>query len=463
MPLLLIVVLCRPGAAQSFRAAVASVVITPEVKNKTVYIAGFGHNRVATGAHDDLYARCLALSVRSKTLVLCAADLIGLFYSDVRAIREQLYHAAPEADLIVAATHNHEGPDTLGLWGPSETQSGVDEAYLASVRQRIAETAIRAVGSLQPARLELARDDHPLLGQLQGVDRPPFVKDPFLFVLRLSTPAGKPIATLVNFSDHPETLARNTEVSADYPHWVREYVEARGGGMALFFSGAVGKVSPLGSDVALQDPETGKIAADGTWRKAELLGSTIGELAMRALASAEVVDPDVMVVRKRPVFVYLNNERFRNAVKAGLFGDRRPLFPGGEWTDSTRIRTRGDRELQTEVAYIQLRSGAHVIAEFAAVPGEIYPELVNGGVARFPGADFPDAPLEPLLRQLFKSKYQFVLGLANDELGYLIPKAEWDAQPPWLQNAPKPWYGEINSVGPDAAGAVMRALAELMR
>src|SRR2546427_3971879 len=32
----------------------------------------------------------------------------------------------------------------------------------------------------------------------------------------------------------------------------------------------------------------------------------------------------------------------------------------------------------------------------------------------------------PTLRAHLKSKYQFILGLANDELGYLIPKAEWD-------------------------------------
>lgn len=61
-----------------------------------------------------------------------------------------------------------------------------------------------------------------------------------------------------------------------------------------------------------------------------------------------------------------------------------------------------------------------------------------------------------------KSKYQFVVGLGNDELGYIIPKAEWDSQAPWLQNRPERWYGEHNSVGPDLAGAVMRALVGLM-
>jgi hypothetical protein len=104
-----------------------------------------------------------------------------------------------------------------------------------------------------------------------------------------------------------------------------------------------------------------------------------------------------------------------------------------------------------------------LVAEIATVPGEIYPELVNDGIARYAGADYPDAPFEPTLRANFRSRYQFVFGLANDELGYLIPKAEWDSEPPWLQDHPKPWYGEINSLGPDAPAAIMRALQQLMR
>jgi hypothetical protein len=102
------------------------------------------------------------------------------------------------------------------------------------------------------------------------------------------------------------------------------------------------------------------------------------------------------------------------------------------------------------------------VAEIATLPGEIYPELTNGGITRYPGADYPDAAFEPTLRAQLKSKYQFILGLGNDELGYLIPRAEWDDQPPWLLNRPQRWYGEVNSVGPDVAGVVLRGLARLI-
>ena len=42
-------------------AGVAKTVVTPDVHKNKVYLAGFGHNRVATGVHDELYVRCLAL------------------------------------------------------------------------------------------------------------------------------------------------------------------------------------------------------------------------------------------------------------------------------------------------------------------------------------------------------------------------------------------------------------------
>lgn len=455
------------------RAGAAKSVITPEVAGKTVYLAGFGHNRIATAVHDPLYVRCLALEAGKSTVVLCSVDLIGLFYDDVQKIREAFRARAPAgSQLVVACTHVHEGPDTLGLWGPSPLETGVDLKYLDWVDHRIAETAIEATRAMQPAQIRLGRDDSPLLAQLQSVDRPPYIKDPFLFVMQaVRVSDGGGIATLVNFTDHPETMNRkNTEITADYPGWICRYLEHRYGGIALFFNGAVGKVSTLGNQVALLDPETGEVAPDGAWRKPELLGNTIGQVADRALGHGEAATPDNMVFRSSIFFLPLANDRFRMAEAAGVLAGRKQLYSGGSLDPSTEervaeqrtIRFPAGRDLESEVDYLQLKAGNRVLAEFVTVPGEIYPELVNGGITRYPGADFPDAPIEKPLRTLLKSKYQFFLGLGNDELGYIIPKSEWDERAPWLNNSPQPYYGEINSAGPDTASAVLRAIAGLI-
>jgi hypothetical protein len=225
---------------------VGKTAVTPDPHKNKVYLAGFGHNRVATGVHDDLYARCLALEAGGQIVALCSVDVIGLFYDDVLKIREQVKVQAPEiSHVIVASTHVHEGPDTLGLWGPTPLQTGIDDSYLDWLDSQITATAVRAARSMRPALIELSRDDHPLLELLQSVDRPPFVKDPYLFVMRLtSIGASDVIAVLVNWSAHPETLGgENLEITADYPHWLCQYVETHLGGTAIFFNGSIGKLS----------------------------------------------------------------------------------------------------------------------------------------------------------------------------------------------------------------------------
>ena len=318
------------AAGGDLRAGAAKAVITPGVHAARVYMAGYGQNRVASGVHDDLYTRCLALGVGDQTLVVCAADLIGLFYDDVLKIRERVNARAPEVThLIVASTHDHEGPDTLGLWGPEPLQSGIDEKYMAWLRERIVQTAVEAARSMQPARLTLGRDDHPLLALLQSDSRPPYVKDPYLFVMRLaSASGGQPIANLINWSDHPETLGgKNTEITADYPHWLCQYVEAHLGGTAIFLNGSIGGLlSTNGSSVALQDPDTGNVAADNTWRKAELFGITLGQLAERAVKGGEEVSVDSIAFRGTTIFSPMRNDHFRVACAAGVFGGRKPLY-----------------------------------------------------------------------------------------------------------------------------------------
>jgi len=469
-----VVLSALPLSGAGLRAGAAKAVITPDVKTSKVYMAGFDNNRVATGVHDDLYARCLALAAGQETVAMCSVDLIGLFYDDVLRIRDQVKARAPEVThVIVASTHDHEGPDTMGLWGPTPFVSGIDEKYLDGVDERIAATAVEAVRSLQPAQLTLGRDDHPLLAQLQGDSRPPYVKDPYLFVMRLVNDQGKTIASLINFSDHPEVLGgRNTEITADYPYWLCRSVEEELGGIAVFFDGAIGGlISPLGDQVALQMPETGEIAKDETWKKAELLGLALAGLAVRAVQGGEKVEVDALVVRQAVFFVPLENDRFRVGGATGLYKNRKPLYTEGkldasvgekEFAGYGRLKYATGKDVQTEVNYLQLLGRGQIVAEIATVPGEIYPELINGGIARCAGADFPDAPLEPTLRRHMKSKYQFVFGLGNDELGYIIPKAEWDDQAPWLQNKSERWYGEINSAGPETAGAVTRGLVGLI-
>ena len=116
--------------------------------------------------------------------------------------------------------------------------------------------------------------------------------------------------------------------------------------------------------------------------------------------------------------------------------------------------------IRTEVGYLKFGD-----LEVAVIPGEIYPELVLGKVQdpADPGADFPDAPVEPAIYAQLRGKHRMLIGLGNDEIGYLIPKRQWDEKPPFCYGRKKAQYGEENSVGPEAAPIICGSFRDLVK
>jgi hypothetical protein len=441
----LLLLACAGSLLGEFRAGAFKTVVTPPLQgHPPVYMAGFGHNRVAVTVHDDLYARCVAFSAGQKPLVVCEVDLIGFFLDDVQRVRAKV----PEADVVVASTHVHEGPDTMGLWGPAAGQSGIDDDYNSFVVDRVAEAAEGAIAALEPATPALAVVHSPELDSFIDDTRPPVVHDPDLIVLSLTAKGGKRIATVVNWANHPETLgSRNTQISADYPGFFYKRLEAKLGGMAVLWNGAVGGMqSPLGARI--KDPATGSMAAENSFRKTQILGERIADLAADAASPAKAVSIDKVEFAERIITIPVTNRGFEMAAQADLYKGRKKTTANGATT--------------APVGLIRMWGSQPVLA-IALVPGEMYPELSVGGVERYAGADFPDAPIETPIKSMLHAQFKMLIGLADDEIGYIIPKAEWDEKAPYLQNAKKAWYGEENSVGPDAAAHIAAAMQELAR
>jgi hypothetical protein len=158
----------------------------------------------------------------------------------------------------------------------------------------------------------------------------------------------------------------------------------------------------------------------------------------------------------------LDNEGFKAARAAGIL--TRPVYA---WTGSHDKQgdeiplgqVDGRQAMQTEVGYLRLGE-LHV----AAIPGELYPEIVYGKYQEpaDPGADFPDAPLEKPIIRILPSAKMLVIGLANDEIGYIVPKRQWDVEKPFAYGRTSAQYGERNSLGPDTAQVLMEVLADLV-
>ena len=440
------------------RAGAARVSLTPDLKKHgPVYMAGFGNNRVATGMHDNLYARCLALSA-GQTVVLCGVDSIGLFLDDVERIRAQVKRqltggknpqAGADVNVVVAATHDHEGPDTMGLWGPDRGHSGINDAYMNLVVERVAQSAVTAVRTMQPALIKVGEAHRSDLDEFIHDDRPPVVLDAGVIVLHATTAHGKPIGTLVNWANHPETLgSKNTLITADYPFYLCSELEQKFAGVAVFLNGAVGGMqSPLGATVI--DKASGRPAPENTFQKAEIIGRGVAESAGFAVRNAKPFDADQVEFREQLIQIPVSNHGFQLAAQADLYKGRKKMTT--------------DDATTTPVGLVRLSARGTAFLEIALVPGEMYPELSVGGVVRYSGADYPDAPIEPPIKSMLTTEFKMLVGLANDEIGYIIPKAEWDEKPPYLNGAEKAWYGEENSVGPEAAARIAAAFQQLVK
>jgi hypothetical protein len=422
--------------------------ITPEVGRAPVYMAGFDTNRKATGVHDDLWARAVAVSDGQRKVAVVAVDLIGVFHDDVRKARELLRLKAPSAVLVVASTHNHEGPDTMGLWGEGRFSSGVDPRYLERVRAAIADTAADALSRMKPGRLVLGRTRTP--GLIED-GRLPEVIDDTLVAMQAVAEDGTTLGTLVNWSSHPEALGgKNTLVTSDFPHYLRARMEERLGGTSVFLVGAIGGLmTPLGLKLTGAD---GSAVPPDSFALAQAVGERAADAALAALAAGRPSLSSALEHRSATVFVPLENRLYRLATFLGVLD--RQLYSDGQPATSVF----GD-DLRTEIGYLRLGD-----AEALLVPAEIYPELVLGRIQdpQDPAADFPGAPRERALHTLLASELKLVVGLANDEIGYVIPRAQWDAKAPFAYRREKDQYGEVNSVGPSAAPTLAEAFSRLL-
>jgi hypothetical protein len=436
------------ASAQGLRVGSATRVITPDLeKHAPVYIAGFGNNRLATGVHDDLYSRCMAFQTAergSDPLIVCGVDSIGLFWEDILRVRKGLSEKKVRySGLVIGSSHCHQAPDTMGLWG-TEGKTGINESYNTLVVDRTVEAAAEAVETLQPATLRIATVRDPELDTFIEDDRPPRRHDSDIIAVEAADAAtGKTIATMLNWANHPETLgSRNTLITSDYVAKLRTKLESLRGGMVVFVNGAVG---------GMQSPLNAKMPnglAHRTFEKADYIGSRVAELTAKGLEKAKPVEISQIEYREKILYIPLTNPGFQKAMELNIYAGRKPLNKDGTTT--------------TIAGMFRFRSKDQPVLECATVPGELYPELSRGGIERYSGADFPDAPLEKPIKGMMTATHRMLIGLANDEIGYIIPKAEWDEKAPWLNNNAKRWYGEVNSIGPEAAPSLARAIEALL-
>ncbi len=437
-------------------AGFGEVDITPKLDGKPVYLAGFGANRKATGVLDSLAVRAIVLRHGGKTVALACADVVGLFLPSVERVRKEL----PGFDyVLVSSTHNHHGPDTMGLWGSSPFTSGIDADYLHRAESAIVSAIRDAEKSLRPVTASIGTMSLP---EMLHDSRPPIVKHDELVAIQFRNPAGdRPAGIVVQWNCHPETLdSKNTRISADFVGAAVKELKAKYDCPVVYLTGTVGGLMTT-MQVDVRD-EQGQRLAEGSVEKMRRYGQLLAGKAAEVLAASKPISLTPMAIRSRSVALPVENRRFILGKQLGVL-DRPMERWTGDWTQPPApVAELGtDRAaIRTEVAWLRLGQ-----LDMAVIPGEIYPELVLGKVQDppDPAADFPDAPIEPSIYGQLAGPYRMIVGLGNDELGYILPKRQWDEKPPFTYRQTKAPYGEVNSVGPDTGPILCGAFKELVK
>jgi len=383
------------GKAATFRVGFASRDITPP--------PGLPADPRYNKVHDPLYVRAIVIAASGKTVAIVSADAFVLTSYEIAPI-QQGAEAAGIDYLLFASTHSHSAPDGIGLDIPH-----ADE-YDAFVQQQAVACIEEAKRNLAPATIAVSQAELLLDGAHVALIarnwRDPGIVWPYATVVRFLAAGkkGQTLGTLVQFVCHPERLARyEGAISADWVATMRKTVEAALGGMCVFVNGALGgMVSPDEIPGSERFADTQRI---GDWIGNVMVATARGKAAAIARGS--------IGFRVRPLLIPLVNDKIielreKGWMKGALIHDAHQTWVG-----------------RLDIGELQI----------IAIPGELLPDLGFRALSRMTG------------------KCNLVVGLANDEIGYIVPV--WD----YHIGA----YEESTGIGPSAAPQVMCAVEELLR
>ena len=161
--------------------------------------------------------------------------------------------------------------------------------------------------------------------QTRTTGRPPRFFDEELRVMQfINTKDKKTIATLINWNTHPESMEdKNTILTSDFPHAIRETVEKKYGGTAIYINGAIGAVEIIGDT---NTKNNDRIRFDGkefplnannrpvfTIERTEAIGREVGNAAIAALERGEASKSTRLEVKKADVKGPMDNQEIGRA------------------------------------------------------------------------------------------------------------------------------------------------------
>jgi hypothetical protein len=407
----------KPPKPNGYAVGAATRDITP------TGIVNLGGNGIGTGvlipeqvagrggtgeARDErIAARAIVFSQKKETIAIADIETQGMFaaYQDgpyglhdmAEAVEERTAGALPAENILIASDHSHSGPDTIGAWG------GVSEEYLQYVHDQTVEAIVAAYEARRPADVSAGHSDASDLIYNQSCSEAinqdaeatypgPEVcatpgKDGMVRVVRATSQEdGSVIATYMAFAAHA-TAGGGNGLHGDWPQFLSDEMSARYGGVGIAMQGANGGTQPCRPACAHTDPANP--GYNDSNRKRAIVSNYIAHVES-ALAAAEPVSGPVDATKR-----FIREPITGPAVTV--------LFAVGSYDGARLLRSRENPWVvgnTVRTVASALRVGDVL---FAGTPGEGFPAIGNG------------------VRDAVEGEREVIqLGLANDQLGYLI-------------------------------------------
>ena len=364
-----------------------------------------GRGNVGGPSGEQIAARAIVIDDGNKAIAIANIETQGMFAAyelgpygleDIAAQVAAEVPGLPAENILVASDHTHSGPDTIGVWG------GVAEDYLAFIKEQTVAAIEAAYAGRSFATIKAGHSDASDLiynqscSEALNQDKEPVYtgpelcatpgKDGMVRVVQATTPAGEIVATHMTFAAHATAGGANA-IHGDWPQFLSEAMSQRYGGSGIAMVGALGGTQPCRPACAFTSPDNP--GYDAPNRRTAIVTNYMAHVEAAVDSAAEVTGP----VDARKSYI---REPITGPIVAAL-------FTGGKYTGTEILRSHQNpwvvgNTIRTVVS--ALRVGDVL---FAGTPGEGFPSI---------GFGIADA--------LEGEQEVIQLGLANDQLGYLI-------------------------------------------
>jgi hypothetical protein len=393
---------------------------------------------------------------------------------------------AGQLEIAISTDHNHHGPDTAFDINHEWYDLMIDQSAAAIVEaiDQLRPAQLEVAQAEHFFGLRDSRDPQvidPTLGVLRATHRTTgktiatmlFWGNHPETTLGWNPPADDGIADeCAQINLQPCTI-EDRYFTADFPGWATRIIEDELGGEAAYFNGAVGDlITPLGANVwevgtdaplglglvpppGAQPPLGATTFQERNFRRAYLIGRELAAAALVALEDAAPIATPTVDYDVAPFYTRMSNIGFRLLTVPGddgltALGHTPGMLytcpPTGPKNDSTctpdALATTSDPILG------QIRLGDHTRSQAAYLrigpvgmmwlPAEAGPESTIGMPGGYPAnpenwhSDDPslhafgdEYVTVGYVKNRMTDEYRWIVGLGNDELGYVVPLSDY--------------------------------------